>query len=293
MSKKYSTEDQLGWHTSVNHWIAKAKDFITDYTANHEIGAFSFHSVLPNDHTQNANCFYQVNKGGRYVQNQLQNMPGTIETISRFYTLKQYDMLAIDLQQECEEVYEDDLEEGTGGVDTTTSTETRAAKRAKSGNNNAISSQEVSEENPRISKYVQHIRIETPMEPSRYKAYYSGDPFCNERVMVRDKDYERLCKVEKKFSEGLYIGCIALAMTLQTQVNTHMEAQQEYRDAKLLGRVDVLVKLIMAAVITGGVSQTKYIACPISRNYFSGLASREFRLPRLNRTTKLHSLNVQ
>ena len=90
MSKKYSNEDQLGWHTSVNHWIAKAKDFVTDYTSNHEIGAFSFHSVLPNDHTQNANCFHQVNKGGRYVQILLLNMPGTIDTMERFYTIKQH-----------------------------------------------------------------------------------------------------------------------------------------------------------------------------------------------------------
>jgi len=91
--------------------------------------------------------------------------------------------------------------------------------------------------------------------------------------MVRDKDYERLCKVEKRFSEGKYIGCIALGMTLSNQVHNHMEAQQEYRDAKLLGRVDVLVKLIMVAVVTGGVSQQKYTACPNSRTYFTKIAT--------------------
>jgi len=106
------------------------------------------------------------------------------------------------------------------------------------------------------------------MDPSTYEPYYVGDPFLNPRVIIRDKDYERLCKVEKKFNDGIYIGCIALGMTLCSQVHTHMEAQYEYRVTKLSGRVDVLVRLILVAVITGGVSQQKYTACPNSRTYF-------------------------
>ena len=141
MSKKYTEADQLGWHTSLNHWKTKAEDFITDYTGKHEIGAFSFRSVLPSDHTQNGNCFHQVTRVGRYVQNLLQNMPGTIDTVNRFYSLKQYDKLGYDLQQECEEVYEDDQEEDIGNSDSTT-TETRAAKKARTANSNAAGTQE-------------------------------------------------------------------------------------------------------------------------------------------------------
>jgi hypothetical protein len=269
MNKKYAAEDQLGWHASLSHWVAKAEDFITDYTGNHEIGAFGFRSVLPSDHTQNANCFHQVSKGGRYVRNLLQNMPGTIDTISRFYTVKQYDKLPHDIQQECEEVDEEDHEEDSqSGVDMAT-IETRAAKKAKTAcNNNSLDHDE-----NKVSKYVQVVKIERPMEPNLYKAYYTGDPFINQRVMVRDKDHDRLYEAEKKFTEGLYSGCIALTMTLDTQISNHMEAQQEYHDAKLVGRIDVLVRLVMAAVVTGGVSQQKYAACPNSRNYFSKIAN--------------------
>ena len=139
--------------------------------------------MLPSDHTQNGNCFHQVTRGGRYVQNLLQNMPGTIDTVSRFYSLKQYDKLGYDLQQECDEVYEDDQEEETQSSTDTTTTETRAAKRAKSTNINVAGTQEGGRETPKICKYVQHIKIEIPMDPSRYEPYYAGDLFSNPRVM--------------------------------------------------------------------------------------------------------------
>ena len=274
MNKKYLAEDQLGWHASLSHWVTKSEDYITDYTGNHEIGAFSFRSVLPSDHTQNANCFNQVTRGGRYVRNLLQNMSGTNDMISRCYTLKQHDKLPHDIQQECEEVVDDDhMEDSQSGVDTSV-IGTRATKKSKtnSSNNHPVRSTNAPNEDRSI-RYVHDVRIERPMNPSMYKAYYIGDPLINQRVMVRDKDYDRLCKVEKKFTEGLHSGCIALTMTLDTQINNHMDAQQEYRDAKLMGRIDVLVRLVMSAVVTGGVSQQKYDACPNSRNYFAKIVN--------------------
>ena len=265
MNKKYLEADQLTWHSSLSNWKTKAGDFVTDYTSDHEIGAFGFRGVLPSDHTQNSNCFHQVTRGGKYVQNLLPNMPGTIKTVDRFYSLSQYDKLVYDLQQECEEVYEDDHKE-----ESQSSSSTRASKRTKS--NNQANTQEGAEETPKVIRYVQHLKIEVPMDPNSYEPYYASDPFSNPRVTVRDKDYERLCKVEKKFNDGIYIGCIALGMTLCNLVQTHMEAPHEYKVAKLTGRIDVLVRLILVAVITGGASQQKCTACPNSRTYFTNIS---------------------
>ena len=271
MNKKFPDQDRLKWHGTLSTWRTKMEDFIVECTGNPDIGTFALRGVLPSDHTQNANCFYQVAKGGKYVRNLLPYMAGTVDIVERYYTPTQYDKLSYDDQQECEEVHGNIIEEANQG-----SSMRQPSKRNRSNNTRDVDTQneiDEAEATPRILRYVMRIKVEVPMNPDQYPAQYVGDPFKNIRVMVRDKDYDRLSKVEKKFVEGLHLGCIAVGMTLSDQVHLHMEAQEEYKISKQAGRVDVIVKLILIACTTGGVSKRRYDACPNSRNYFTNITN--------------------